>query len=278
MWRMTFGDGEPVVLLHGATGSPESYWAPQIPVLSERFKVILMQYPGYGAQEDDGAQFSIPGTARALNVLLDELGLETVNLVGLSLGGAVSLQFALTYPGRVRRMVLADTLSGVRTQRFRRFLEHALIGAIEHGGPDLMYDINLIFAFSERYLEENQAELEAGKAGWRSIDVRRYTAMLRAILEWSIDDRLHEIQTPALVLWGSEDIELPRVYSERIAAALPHAVMSVIEGSGHKSCSDMPDQFNKAVLAFLLDGAASTRSREADGHAAAAAPGHAAGR
>jgi 2-hydroxy-6-oxonona-2,4-dienedioate hydrolase len=78
-------------------------------------------------------------------------------------------------------------------------------------------------------------------------------SMLRSILEWSIDDRLHEIRTPALVLWGSEDIELPRVYAERIATALPHAVLSVIEGSGHKSCSDLPDQFNKAVLAFLLD-------------------------
>jgi 3-oxoadipate enol-lactonase len=251
MWHKTFGDGEPVVLLHGATGSPESYWEPQIPVLSERFKVILMQYPGYGAEEADAEQFSIPNTARALEALLDELGLDAVNLVGLSLGGAVSLQFALTYPDRVRRMVLADTLSGVRTERFRRFLEYALIGAIEQGGPDLMYDINLIFAYSERYLQEKRDELEAGRAGWRSIDVQRYTQMLRAILEWSIDDRLHEIQAPALVLWGSEDIELPRVYSERIASALPHAVMSVIDGAGHKSCADLPEQFNKAVLTFL---------------------------
>jgi len=254
MWHKTSGEGEPVVLLHGATGSPESYWAPQIPVLSRHFKVVLMQYPGYGADEDDRQPFSIPNTADALHALLDELGLDRVNLVGLSLGGAVSLQFALTYPERVGRMVLADTLSGVRTERFRRFLEYALIGSIEQGGPDLMYDINVIFAFSERYLEENRGELEAGKAGWRSIDVPRYTAMLRSILEWSVDDRLHEIHAPALVLWGSEDIELPRVYSERIASALPHAVMSVIEGAGHKSCADLPDQFNKAVLAFLLGG------------------------
>jgi pimeloyl-ACP methyl ester carboxylesterase len=255
MWRKAFGQGEPVVLLHGATGSPESYWAPQIPVLSQHFQVLLMQYPGYGADGDDQQTFSIPDTARALNGLLDELGLARVNLVGLSLGGAVSLQFAHSHPDRVRRMVLADTLSGVRTERFRRFLEYVLIGAIEQSGPDLMYDMNVIFAFSERFLQENRDELDSGKAAWRSIDVPRYTAMLRSILEWSIDDRLHEIQAPALVLWGSEDIELPRVYSERIATALPHAVMSVIEGAGHKSCSDDPDNFNKAVLAFLLDGA-----------------------
>jgi pimeloyl-ACP methyl ester carboxylesterase len=254
MWHKAFGEGPPVVLLHGATGSPESYWAPQIPVLAERFKVVLMQYPGYGAEGDDQQHFSIPNTARALNELLDELGLAWVNLVGLSLGGAVSLQFALDYPQRVRRMVLADTLSGVHTERLRRFLEYALIGAIEHGGPDLMYDINAIFAFSERYLQESRDELDAAKSGWRAIDVPRYTAMLRSILEWSVDDRMHQIHAPTLVVWGSEDIELPRTYSERIAGTLPHAVMTVIEGAGHKSCADLPDQFNKAVLAFLLDG------------------------
>ena len=277
MWHRTYGEGDPVVLLHGATGSPESYWAPQIPVLCQHFQVILMQYPGYGAHEDDDERFSIPNTARALLALLDELALESVNLVGLSLGGAVSLQFALDHPQRVRRMVLADTLSGVRTERFRRFLEYALIGAIERGGPDLMYDINAIFAFSERYLVESRAELEETKVGWRTVDVERYTAMLRSILEWSIDDRLPEIETPALVLWGSEDIELPRVYSERIATALPRAVMSVIEGAGHKSCSDLPDKFNKAVLTFLLDPSPARGGAKPVGATASPAHGAAAG-
>jgi pimeloyl-ACP methyl ester carboxylesterase len=262
MWKKRVGEGPPVVLLHGATGSPESYWAPQIPVFAEYFEVILMQYPGYGAEDDDEAEFSIPGTADALRRLLDELELERASLVGLSLGGAVSLQFAHSYPERVRRLVLADTLSGVRTERFRRFLEYSLIGAIEQGGPDLMYDINAIFAFSERYLVENRDELDEGKQGWRSIDVPRYTAMLRSILEWSIDDRLHDIRAPALVIWGSEDIELPRVYSQRIADALPHAVMTIIEGAGHKSCADLPDQFNKAVLAFLLDAEAAAAASQ----------------
>ena len=69
--------------------------------------------------------------------------------------------------------------------------------------------------------------------------------------DWSVDDRLHEITAPALVLWGSQDIEVPRVYSERLVAGLPHAVLSVIEGSGHKTCSEKPAEFNKAEQAFV---------------------------
>jgi 3-oxoadipate enol-lactonase len=253
-WHKVVGEGPPVVLLHGGTGDPESYWSPQLPVLSEHFRLILTQYPGYGDEAGGDATFSIPGCASHVCSLLDELGVERASLVGLSLGGAVSLQFALDHPGRTRRLVLADTMSGVWTQKFRRFIDHALIGAIEQGGHDLMFELNLIFAFSERYLGENEALFEQQKQAWRSMDVASYTAMLRAIRDWSLDDRLGEIEAPALVLWGSEDIEIPRVYSERLASALPHAILSVIEGSGHKSCADRPEAFNKAVLAFLLEG------------------------
>jgi pimeloyl-ACP methyl ester carboxylesterase len=253
VWHKVTGEGPAVVLLHGGTGNPESYWAQQLRVLPRHFQLVLMQYPGYGDVEGDATEFSIPGTAAALRRLLDELAIDCASLVGISLGGAVSLQFALDYPERVRRLVLADTMSGVWTQKFRRFIDHGLIAALEQGGHDLMYELNLIFAFSERYLGEHEAELEAGKEAWRQIDVMRYTKMLRSIRDWSIDDRLNEIEAPALVLWGSEDIEIPRVYSERMAATLPYAVLSVIEGSGHKSCADRPDAFNKAVLAFLLE-------------------------
>ena len=253
-WNRVVGEGPPVVLLHGGTGDPESYWSPQIPVLSESFQLILTQYPGYGDEAGGDAPFSIPACATHVRSVLDELGVQRASLVGLSLGGAVSLQFALDHPERVRRLVLADTMSGVWTQKFRRFIDHALIGSIEQAGHDLMFELNLIFAFSERYLAENETLFERQKEAWRSMDVAKYTAMLRAIRDWSVDDRLGEIQAPALVLWGSEDIEIPRVYSERLASALPHAILSVIEGSGHKSCADRPEAFNKAVLAFLLEG------------------------
>src|SRR5690242_14939079 len=62
-WHQIIGDGPPVVLLHGGTGDPASYWAPQIPVLSERFRLVLTQYPGYGDDAGGDAEFSIPGCA-----------------------------------------------------------------------------------------------------------------------------------------------------------------------------------------------------------------------
>ena len=106
------------------------------------------------------------------------------------------------------------------TQKFRRFIDHALIGAIEQGGHDLMYEVNLIFAFSERYLAENEEILERQKEAWRGIDVARYTAMLRSIRDWSIDDRLAEIEAPALVLWGNP-LTHPLAGSRQIGQTAP---------------------------------------------------------
>ena len=188
--------------------------------------------------------------------LLDELKGRASGLVGVSLGGAVSLQFALDYPERVHRLVLADTMSGVWTQKFRLFIDHALIGAIEQGGHDLMFELNLIFAFSERYLGENEALFDGQKQAWALYLRRRATRQCcaRSAAPGGLGARVGEILAPALVLWGSEEIQIPRVSPERLASALPRAILSVIEGSGHKSCADRPEAFNKAVLTFLLEG------------------------
>ncbi len=246
------GDGPPVVLLHGGTGSSESYWSSQVPVLGEHFRLILMDHRGFGESDYEG-EFSIPACAGDLAALLDELEVESASIVGLSLGGAIALQFALDRPERVRRLVLADSFSGVFTEHFRRFINFALIESIQQGGHDLMFELNLLFAFSERYVGEHASEFEEQKAAWRAMDVERYVESLRAIRDWSVDDRLGEIEAPTLVLWGTEDIEVPRVYSQRLVDGLPHAVLSLIDGAGHKSCADRPEAFNKAVLAFLKD-------------------------
>ncbi len=246
------GEGPPVILLHGGTGSSTSYWAAQAPALAKHFTVILMDHRGFGSSDYRG-KFSIPGCAQDVCELIDTLGIDRASLVGLSLGGAIALQFALDCPGRLRKLVLADTFSGVYTQRFRRFINHALIDSLERGGHDLMFEINLLFAFSERYLIEHEEEFDEEKKVWRQMDVPRYVEALEEIRDWSVDDRLQQITAPALVLWGSEDIEVPRTYSQRLVEGLPHAVFSVVEGAGHKSCADRPEAFNKAVLAFLLD-------------------------
>lgn len=245
------GSGPPVVLLHGGTGSSETYWAGQIEGLSELFTLILMDHRGFG--KSDAGEFSIEGCAEDVVALLDQLDLRRADIVGLSLGGVVAMQTALLAPERVRRLVLSDTFSSVRTQRFRRFIDHVLIASLREGGHDLMYNLNLIFAHGEDYLSEHRDMLSAGMAQWRNTDIEQYVASLTAIRDWDADDQLDKITAPSLVVWGSDDIEVPRQYAERLAEAIPNAVLTVIQGAGHKCCVEKPGQFNKLVRTFLAN-------------------------
>ena len=244
------GAGPAVVLLHGGTGSSETYWAGQVLELARSFTLILMDHRGFGKSEDVG-DFSIEACADDVISVLDDRDLDRADLVGLSLGGAIALQTALNAPLRVRRLVLADTFSAVKTERFRRFIDYALIGALRAGGVELMTNLNLIFAHGEDYLREHRNDPRPSAEDWSPRQVERYISALEQIRDWDIDDRLGEITAPALVVWGSDDIEVPRSYAVRLAEALPNALMTVIPEAGHKTCTDRPEAFNKLLRTFL---------------------------
>lgn len=246
------GDGpSTVVLLHGGTGDSQTYWAAQVEELSKNFRLLLMDHRGFG-RSDSLEEFSIAGCASDVVALLDEYSVPSADLVGLSLGGAIAIQTALARPDRVGRLVLADTFSSVRTERFQRFIDYALIASLREGGHDLMFNINLIFAHGERYLADSRDSFSEAMIAWRETEVDRYVKSLQAIRDWDVDSRLGEITAPSLVIWGSDDIEVPRVYAERLAAGLPNAILTVIPEAGHKSCADAPLAFNKLVRTFLL--------------------------
>lgn len=242
------GSGPTVVMLHGGTGSSETYWAGQVPELSRSFNVIVMDHRGFGQSEHAGT-FAIEACARDVVAVLDKEGVERANLVGLSLGGAVAMQTALDHPSRVRRLVLADTFSAVRTERFRRFIDYALIGSLRAGGYELMANINSIFAHGEGFLSAENP-VNSGES-WSQARIDAYVGALEEIRDWDIDDQLQSITAPTLIVWGSDDIEVPREYSERLSTAMPNAIMTVIPNAGHKSCTDRPDLFNKLVRTFL---------------------------
>ena len=109
LWYDEAGQGEPLVLLHGGLGDSE-LWEPVVPFLAERFRTIRTDFRFFGRSAGPAAPFSL---RRDTVGLLDELGLERVALVGLSLGGAVAFDVALDRPERVRAVAgVAPGLSG----------------------------------------------------------------------------------------------------------------------------------------------------------------------
>ena len=105
------GAGEPVVLI-GGLGSDAYLWTRQIPALAQGFQVIAFDNRGAGASDKPDEPYTIPMFAADTAGLLDALGIEKAHIVGASMGGFIAQEFALTYPQRVNRLVLACTHFG----------------------------------------------------------------------------------------------------------------------------------------------------------------------
>src|SRR4029079_9633804 len=99
---MSYGDGAPVVLVHGLAGST-AWWVRNVNVLSRHRAVYLIDLPGFGSMRRDAEQFSVAGSAEWLAGVLSALNLSRPALVGHSMGGLIAAMFAARYPDRVEK-------------------------------------------------------------------------------------------------------------------------------------------------------------------------------
>ena len=107
MYYEVHGEGEPLVLIHGAY-APLSMWGPILEGLSQHHRVIAMDMQGHGRTGDIDRPIRYESLADDLAALMDHLGLDSADIVGYSMGAGVGLQFALRHPEKVRRQVLAS--------------------------------------------------------------------------------------------------------------------------------------------------------------------------
>lgn len=243
------GEAPALVLIHGL-GSSGADWEDQVPVFSKYFRVIVPDLRGHGASARRGA-YSVEQFAADTWQLLDRLSVEAPALLGHSMGGAVAMQMTLDRPGRVTKLVLANTLPNFRpqtlAQRWMLWSRLLLMGWL---GPRGLAEVMT----EKMYPRPDQAALrrKVAKRGARN-DRNAYLGSIRALTGWSVADRLAELKLPVLVLAAELDF-LPRAETDRFVAALPDARLVLFPGTGHGLPLEEPAAFNRAVLEFLGSG------------------------
>ena len=242
------GEGDPVLFIHGF-GLDADMWAPQWPLFAQRYRAIRCDLRGYGRSTmPQGAYAHVDD----LLALLDHLRSRPAHLVGLSMGGRYALRIAQAAPESVRSLTLADTAldghawSDEWLRRWRMMSDAAkagdLTGAREHWlrhplfGPALQQQpvAAALAAMVERY------------SGWhwqqRDPDPGPTPP---------IADVLATISIPTLVLIGEHDLPDFQTIAQRVATGMPNAQLRAIEGAGHMSNMEAPEQFNRLVLDHL---------------------------
>ena len=221
------GSGEPVILIHGLSGSSR-WWSRNVDALAERFEVYIIDLLGFGRSR--GRQrFVLAGAAALLAGWMDAIGIERAHVVGHSMGGFIAAQLAAEFPDKVSRLVLVDAAVPLPRQSLLRYASSL--------GRELR-------AAMPRFLP--LVATDALRAGPRTV-LNAADQLLAADIKQSLGD----IRTPVLLVWGERDTLVPVAVADRLVELIPNAERVILAGAGHNSMWDRPEAFNAAVIAFL---------------------------
>jgi 3-oxoadipate enol-lactonase len=235
------GDGGGVVVLAGSLGSTLEMWEPQLPALTERFRVLRYDYPGHGLSPLLETR-SVTALAREVVRLLDELDIERCSFCGLSLGGAVGMRLALDVPERIERLVLCSTSARFATPGF--WEERA--DTVRRDGVEAVAAVVL-----ERWFTPEFADMRRYRDMLLSTSAEGYARACEAVRDWDARGTLAAIAAPALVVAAANDPSTPPSDLAAIADELPNARLLVIDGARHLVNVERPGEFNEAVLSHL---------------------------
>jgi 3-oxoadipate enol-lactonase len=246
------GSGPPVVLLHGFPFN-RSMWRGQARALVETHRVITPDLRGQGDTslgETEGAA-TMEEMAADVAALLDELGVEHAVVGGLSMGGYVALAFCRAFTERVRALVLADTRAGADTDEVRRTREENARRALAEGMAPIA-DAMLPKLLSAETLEHRPEVVGRVREMMLATKPEGAAAALRGMaLRRDQTDLLREIEAPTLIVVGGEDAVTPPAEAEAMRGAIKDSRLVRIEGAGHLSNVERPEEFDLALADFL---------------------------
>lgn len=261
------GDGPPLVLLHGFTGSAAN-WAGLQEALSTHYRVMAVDLLGHGQSDApaDPERYRIQRGVEDLLRLLDRLGAPTFHLLGYSMGGRMALHVAAARPGRVRSLILESTTAGLedpREREERRRQDEALARFIEEEGMEAFvrrWEALPLFASQQRMPEAVRAQLRRQRLDNRPQGLAGSLRGMGTGVMPPLWDRLPQLTMPVLVVAGERDEKYTGI-ARRLVERLPRAELAIAPGAGHNVHLEAGAWFRQQVTRFLTANSLNAGSR-----------------
>ena len=249
-----FGDGPPVVLVHG-TPSRSCIWRNVAPALAGRHAVYVFDLPGFGASEPKGQDVSIAAQSRMLTELIGRWGLETPEIVGHDIGGAIVLRSHLLDGAPFGRIALIDAVVLrpwiTPTTRHKQDYPDAYRTMPNHIFEQSVFAH--LHTATARPMDE--ATFEAVFGQWRGEDGQaRYMRNLTQFDERytaEFEPLLGSMRTPVRIIWGERDAWLGSAFAGRLRELLPNSDLKVIPEAGHFVMEDAPEKVVRELQDFF---------------------------
>jgi 3-oxoadipate enol-lactonase len=256
------GEGPTLLMLMGF-GVDQTGWILQVPWLSKHFQCVLVDNRGIGRSEAPAGPYSMAQMVQDSLSVLDVCGIEKAHVLGLSMGGMIALNLALSHADRVDGLILACT-----TAHLGAFGEETIAAVGQRVGLDLrvedpneLADVDMeavaqelvALSFSDAMLQQSGAlidNLVTQALQWMPTPQVLH-AQYAAIREHNVSDHLGTITKRTLVMTAELDQLIPPSHGEHLAAHIPHAELLRFDSAGHAINFERPKEFNQAVRHFL---------------------------
>ncbi|WP_203142876.1 alpha/beta fold hydrolase [Marinobacter mangrovi] len=245
-------DGPTLVLLHGFAANKEN-WLRLSRELTDHYNVYAIDLPGHGASDKDlNRDYTIGAQAGYVKAILDALDLQRVHMVGNSMGGAITAQFAATYPDRVASATLLDP-AGVMTY------DSELVERVKAGDNPLIVeqpgDFEKLVDFA---LEQKPfvpwpiySVMEDRALANRAIHHRIFEQIENSGYDTAFRDRLASIRAPVLIVWGRDDRVIDYRNADVFETRIPNARKVILDHVGHAPMIEVPEQTARLIRHFI---------------------------
>lgn len=228
IWYAVYGQGEPVILLHGGLAN-SNYWGNQVSALAKHYQVIVMDSRGHGRSSNNNTPYSYDTMTEDVIGLMDFLKIKQAAIVGWSDGGIIGINMAIHHPERITKLFAFGANSnpeGVQdpssTQVFKTYVARA---------------------------EEEYQQLSSTPKNYQD-----FLTQIQKMWETQpniTQAQLNSIQIPTWIVDGDRDEGIKRENTEFMAAHIPHAGLLILPEVSHFAFLQDPEQFNRELLHFL---------------------------
>lgn len=258
------GQGPVLLFLHGS-GPGVTGWRNFrgiVGTFAKHFRCLILEFPGFGVSDDFGGHPMVTAFG-AVGTFVDALGLDSVDIVGNSMGGGVGINYAIREPAKVRRLV---TIGGIGTNIFtpgpsegirllQEFTEDPTRQRLIDWLHSMVYDRAVVTQelIEERWaLATDPATLESARRMYGKAAFDGMMAAMRvsdAPMPWAT---MHKLSTPTLLTWGRDDRVSPLDMALIPMRTIPNAELHVFPNCGHWAMIEAKQAFEDTVLGFLL--------------------------
>ncbi|MFQ6609485.1 MAG: alpha/beta fold hydrolase [Fidelibacterota bacterium] len=250
------GEGTPLIFLHGQASDLMNF-EPVYSMFARDFRIIALDYPGYGKSGKVGVVLTEDSLVRLLEQLYKVTQIQSATLIGHSFGGYVAMLFALANPGMVQSMILVSP-AGLQeyTPAVQQYLRSSFtVAEIVKTSVEKAYQnyrASSVY-WSPQMEKYAQYRIELLKKG--GDDYQEYArAMVQAMelmLNTKIRERIGSIHIPTLLVWGNQDPLIPLTVGKEAKRIIQNSRLKTIDRCGHFPMLEYPNQFHRIIQTFL---------------------------